>query len=589
MLKFYVEVRDRMLENLEDLYQLTSRRNNNESATKAIQELTVKLLEGHFNLAVLGQFKRGKTTLINALLGSRLLPTAVVPLTSIITLIKYGSNLHIEVLFKNGVRKEIKLEELPDYVTERGNPENQKGVQYVEVHYDSPYLRDGVQIIDTPGIGSTYQHNTAVTHNYLSKVDASVFLIGVDPPISQIEYEFLNDIRKCVNKIFFLQNKIDQVDEKDRVESLEFTKHVIEEKVGLKDIKIFPISAREALLGKLNNNQEKLDRSLMADFERALNDFLMKEKGKAILSSALNNTLTILSDETMSIELEIKAISIPLEELKKKINEFNIQKEKIRQDKEDFDYLLKGEKEKLILILESDLKSFVEVKATEFTKKMEVHYRNYKDISKNELTKAIDQAMRQEVENIFNEWRTLEEDKLIQEFENISRRFSSKANRIITYIKKLSADIFDIKVEAFNNVETLNTEGYFQYRIESLFDTTLALEILPFALPGFIFRRMAFKRMREQCREELNRNAGRIRYDFSERIEKSINKFRDELFSKINATLDGIESALERAILESGAGEEKVTYARKSLEWQIDGLKRIRMNLTKQEGVLECG
>src|ERR1700693_3520784 len=118
MLESYVEARNHLLKSLENLQRLTSYRKN-ESAAKTTQELISKLLEGHFNLAVLGQFKRGKTTLINALLGSPLLPTAVVPLTSIITLIKYGKNLHIEVLFNDGVRKEITLEELPDYVTER--------------------------------------------------------------------------------------------------------------------------------------------------------------------------------------------------------------------------------------------------------------------------------------------------------------------------------------------------------------------------------------------------------------------------------------------------------------------------------------
>lgn len=583
MLESYVEARNYLLENLEELYKLLITHRKNANAARTTQELMERLLEGHFNLAVLGQFKRGKTTLINAMLGSKLLPTAVVPLTSIITLIKYARNLHIEVLFKNGTRREITIEELPDYVTERGNPENQKEVQYVEVHYDSPYLRDGVQIIDTPGIGSIYQHNTAVTYNYLSKVDAAVFLVGVDPPISQVEYDFLNDIRKYINKIFFLQNKIDQMDEKDRMELLEFTKHVIEEKVGLKDIKIFPVSAKQALEGRLNGNQEIQDRSSISDFEKALNDFLMKGKGKAIISSALNNTLKILSDEMMSIELEVKAISIPLEELKKKISEFNVQKERIRQDKEDFNYLLKGEEQRIISILESDLKNFVEEKVAEIVKKMEGHYRSYKDKSKTELTKAIDRAMRQEIECVFNEWLILEENKVGREFENISRRFSSKANEMITYIKKLSSDIFDIEVETLSNVKTLATEGYFHYRIESLFDTTLALEVLPFVLPGFVFRKIALKRMLEQCREQLDRNAGRIRYDFLERIEKSLRRFRDELFSKIDVTLRGIESALERAVLESRAGEEKITYTKRSLEGQIDVLNRIRMNLNTLE------
>jgi hypothetical protein len=218
---------------------------------------------------------------------------------------------------------------------------------------------------------------------------------------------------------------------------------------------------------------------------------------------------------------------------------------------------------------------------------MEGHYEKHKSKSKTELTKTIDQAMRQEIENIFNEWRGIEEDKLSQELESVSRRFSSKANEMITYIKKLSSDIFDIKVEIFSGVETLAGETYFHYRIESLFDTTLALEVLPFALPGFLFRRMALSRMLEQCREQLDKNAGRIRYDFLERIEKSLGRFRDELFSKIDATLTGIESVLERAVLESGTGEEKVTHAKKNLEEQSNVLKRIRMNLKDLENILE--
>jgi GTPase SAR1 family protein len=585
MLEYYISTRNCILENLEDISKLASLRSNGTSL-KAIQELKEKLVEGKFNLAVLGQFKRGKTTLINALLGSRLLPTAVVPLTSIITLIRHGHNLRIEVFFKNGARKEIALEELPEYVTERGNPENQKEVQYVEVNYDSRYLRDGVQIIDTPGIGSTYQHNTAVTYSYLSKVDAAIFLVGVDPPISQVEYDFLSDIKKYVNKIFFLQNKIDQMDENDRIESLEFTKRVIEEKVGLKDIKIFPISAKQALEGKLDNAQEKQDRSLISDFEKALDDFLLQEKGKALLSSTLSNTIKILSDETMSIELELKAISTPIDELRKKINEFNAQKEKILQDREDFVYLLKGEKEKLISALESDLKAFVETKAPELIKNMEGRYERLKDLGKSELTKAIDRTMKREVENIFYEWRALEEDKLNEGFQNITKRFSAKANEIITYITTLSSEIFDIEVETFNSIETLTTESYFYFKIDSLFDNTLMLETLPFALPGILFRRMARNRMLEQCREELDRNAGRIRHDFVERIAKSLQRFRGELFSKIDATLSGIESALHRAILEIGSGQEKTTHAKKILEEQAQALRQIRINTIKLEDEL---
>ena len=67
-----------------------------------LAQLIDKLRENRFNLVVLGAFKRGKSTLINALLGESILPTAIVPLTSVVTVLGYGEHLNIEVLFHNG-------------------------------------------------------------------------------------------------------------------------------------------------------------------------------------------------------------------------------------------------------------------------------------------------------------------------------------------------------------------------------------------------------------------------------------------------------------------------------------------------------
>ena len=78
-----------------------------------------------------------------------------------------------------------------DYITEKGNPRNRKGVREVEIAYPSDYLQDGVRVIDTPGVGSVYSHNTEVAYNYLPQVDAAIFVVTVDPPLSAAEQEFL--------------------------------------------------------------------------------------------------------------------------------------------------------------------------------------------------------------------------------------------------------------------------------------------------------------------------------------------------------------------------------------------------------------
>ena len=92
------------------------------------QALLVKLAEDRFNLAVVGQFKRGKSSLMNAVLGRDVLPTGLLPLTSAITTLCYGPQPRA-VLRRKGwtLTQEIPLEHLAEYVTERGNPGNKRG------------------------------------------------------------------------------------------------------------------------------------------------------------------------------------------------------------------------------------------------------------------------------------------------------------------------------------------------------------------------------------------------------------------------------------------------------------------------------
>ena len=174
-----------------------------------LDELMEKVRTNTLNLVVVGQFKRGKTCLINALMGVDLLPTAVVPLTSIVTVLTYGEAMHIEVAFQDGEVRAIDPQNLVDYVTEPGNPKNLKNVKEVLVRYPSPYLKDGVRLVDTPGVGSVYLHNTDIAYQYLPNSDAALFLLSVDQPVSQAELDFLKDVQQYSDKIFFLLNKID--------------------------------------------------------------------------------------------------------------------------------------------------------------------------------------------------------------------------------------------------------------------------------------------------------------------------------------------------------------------------------------------
>ncbi|MEE4607882.1 MAG: dynamin family protein, partial [Desulfobacteraceae bacterium] len=226
-------------------------------------DLSARLAEGRFHLAVLGQFKRGKSTLLNALVGEDILPVGVVPLTAAPTFIKYGPKPKVRVDFREDrpsdelvdAATERAREFLVQFVTEGANPENRRGVAEVHVELSAPILSSGVVLIDTPGIGSTYRHNTLATLNFLEQCDAALFLVSADPPITEVELEFLHQVRQKVPRLFFVLNKIDYLDRRELAEALGFYRRVLCEQAGYsQDHPVFCISARRGLESKVTGD-----------------------------------------------------------------------------------------------------------------------------------------------------------------------------------------------------------------------------------------------------------------------------------------------------------------------------------------------
>jgi len=196
-------------EALQTLLSVEEHDTGNHGLRGKLLSLEEKLNSNQLYLAVLGQMKRGKSSFINALLGADVLPTGVLPVTAIITEIRYGRDAEAAILYTTGLREGIAVRALADYITEAGNPGNKKQVASVEITYPSDFLKGGIVLIDTPGIGSTHSHNTRTTESYLEQVDAGIVVLSVDPPITEVESRFIKTVGNDVPKLFFVLNKID--------------------------------------------------------------------------------------------------------------------------------------------------------------------------------------------------------------------------------------------------------------------------------------------------------------------------------------------------------------------------------------------
>jgi GTP-binding protein EngB required for normal cell division len=266
----YGELKQRLGTSTQDLATLAERLESRGLARRA-RELADKLEAERFNVVVVGEFKRGKTTLVNALLGAPVLPTAVVPLTSIVTAVVHGEAIAVEVTFRDGRTERVPVEAISSYVTERDNPRNRPGIERVTVSYPSPLVADGVFIIDSPGVGSVYAHNTDAAYEFVPESDAAIFPTSADSPHLSTGGDFLGHVRQYADRIFFVCNKIDHLTGAERTESLAFTRAVLAEAFGTEPV-VYPLSARLGLEARQRGDAAGLEASGLIGFERDLQD-----------------------------------------------------------------------------------------------------------------------------------------------------------------------------------------------------------------------------------------------------------------------------------------------------------------------------
>ena len=261
-------------------------------------ELMVKIAEDQFTLAVVGQFKRGKSSLMNAIIGREILPTGLLPITSAITVLKYGPTERLVVDRGDSIlSRELPVSSLPDYVTEKGNPGNEKKVKSVCVELPLPFLRYGIEFVDTPGVGSAITANTLTTYDFLPKCDVVLFVTSVDTPIASLELSFLKEVQEYVDRIFFVVNKIDLLADNERNEVLAFIVETIGSHIGNNALKVFPVSARVGIIAKTSGDPDLYEQSGLKALENALGSFLSEEKSTAFLAAVASKTLRVLDEE----------------------------------------------------------------------------------------------------------------------------------------------------------------------------------------------------------------------------------------------------------------------------------------------------
>ncbi|MGN0607927.1 MAG: dynamin family protein [Oscillospiraceae bacterium] len=313
------------------------------NTAQSIADTIEKIADEHFEVAIVGEFKRGKSTLINALLGEEVLPADVLPATATLNRVTYSETPYVEVEYKDGTSENVDINKLADYVTKLSyeSEKRAESVKQATVHYATDFCKNNVDIIDTPGLNDDEQM-TNVTLSILPEIDAAVFVISANSPFSQFEKEFLEKkmLTSDMGRIIFAVNcfgTFSKEDEDRIVETVEkrIGSYVMEKakmvmgenskefavykrKIGKP--RVIGVYAKKALMAKESHDEKMLEESNFPTFEKALETMLTKERGSITLQILANKIISSGSEIINSIVLRENSLMMETDEFMDKYN-----------------------------------------------------------------------------------------------------------------------------------------------------------------------------------------------------------------------------------------------------------------------------
>jgi len=280
--------------------------------------LADRVADKRFFVACLGQFKRGKSSLLNALVGTPVLPVGVVPVTAIVTILRHGPIPHAEVHFENGSRQNVAVQSISEYVSEEHNSENFRGVAAVEVFVPTKLLASGMCLVDTPGLGSVFAGNTAVTRAFVPHIDAALIVLGADPPISSDELVLLEELAAHVHDMVFVLSKADRLTAGECDEAIEFARRTLAQKINRDVGRAFQVSAAEWLNGTGPSRDAP---ALLAELDRLARDSgpalveVAEARGVGRISASLLREIDNLRDALIAPAEESRRLATRLREV----------------------------------------------------------------------------------------------------------------------------------------------------------------------------------------------------------------------------------------------------------------------------------
>ena len=525
-----------------------------------------RLAETDLYVVALGEFKRGKSTLLNALVGHPVLPVGVVPLTAVVTVLRRGPAGAV-ARREDGAETFVDPKRLVDYVTEEGNPGNERQLSRVEVSLPDLDLPENAVLIDTPGLGSVFESGSDHTLRFLPHVDVALVVLSVDQPLSEAEARLAADLREQGTDVLFALNKTDHLSPEEVDQALAFVAGRLD-RLSPEPTPVFGVSAKTALQGAAASGVPEL---------RARLSEILKTRYREIYAAQSARRVRAVLDE-LEIRYTVRAevagrgeyeLQVALEQLEKSRAEIArlaeeqdaIFAHRVKAIERGLGERMRGFQQRLEEALLAALKA-IEGPGEE------ARERRVDEIMSEVIASLLSMAMPREVAVVR------------KELSDASERLHAALDGLAVSVAEDTEKILGVPIARPEPTAGTTLTPNVTVKLR---DDPVVLEILTGALqaplPGRVRRHLLVRRSRQRAAELANRHAGRLRSEIARGLREAGWQARHDAHEELDRISHSIETALERGIAQRRLAAAEADSARSEVATALESIRAARASL----------
>lgn len=533
-----------------------------------------KLQAERFHLVVLGEFNHGKSTFVNALLGSEVLPVGITPTTAAINHVVYADAPTARAHLSNGETRALSPADLKDWVTAAG--ENSDDVHFVELGYPADILQENITLVDTPGVNDLNEQRAEITYGYVPRADAVVFLLDAGQALKDSEREFLSShvLEGSRDRLIFVLGKIDLLSEAERQAVSDYVREGLAKLVS--EPVMFPVSAKLWLDGKTED-------SGMNELLDYLNRFLDTDRAQIILDNAAADAIRTAGYLRQNLGVKQHAFDLDIGELENRVASVRDQLDASKRTLDELHIRITAEAAAIKAQVKLDLEQF----GRSFADALPVQIDSVDaDDVKRYLGPFIEDTFRAWAElegaKVASLLESLAEDVIAVTNENVAAASTALASRLGPADTEVEIDVDSFKYDV--GVYALGALGTTVF----IFVNTLAGGLLTLAAPilAIVVKSKVAGDIREQAKEKVPEVILRAADAMGPHFESCVDDFAGRLSAFVssagNTLYKGISEILDRTISDRKAGEEQIEELRAATDSQVEEVSSIRSEL---EGV----